>query len=969
MKFKWIFLVTFFGFFSSYFINQAVLAQTFPWSEVNHGYSTFWVASQNQNAVNNAIEKINAQYNSANGSFNITKAFEDANNELYKGNGGGYINFCYQFPSGSNKCLVDFTSSSNCGDILNSDRPDKMNLYQQCLQLVVSNNSISIDLVKHKISDETGGASFKHAPVTGNSAVPLFQKVAIPPTINLQDADIQYSLPSASPPAPATYDISFDVRNASYCTLTGENLDMTDNDEDGSVRGSRTISSLKGVYPYTLTCKGYSGKTDSITKIINVGDNKPLRITSFTASPKEIISGEGTPVTLSVKFGNPSSEIDLGSVSINNTPVHLDNNEFGSITVSPNETTKYVVSAKSSWEALGGTSAEEIVTVVTPPRPEVSCKIDPASIQAGKGNEVTLSWAGNQLEVNSLESLNFSSSPPVTQRLPVGHIKELTGFSKLFIPGSVRDDIALSITPISKWTYWKTRKDSLSVSCGIHVAYPDKPKVVSFKSVPERVKSGESATLEWEVANAKQVVIDGGVGTKPTKGTFSVSPKYTTTYTLTAYGEISEVGSSKSKVTVRVDAPTIGKIPQEVIVPDAVKEKTQPVAKDAVDLKVNGQDGPLTMAAPANIALSWNLNRYCLGTGSWLTIKRAAGEEQRVLEKSGVYTYRLYCPGIGSDSVVVNVSGGGAAGEEEIAVPLPIAEATISTDGKNFSKSIRVTRGEPVNIWIGASYDADGDRKVSRDDAGGWGSTMIFGGRCEFNADLNQSPPTFDGAVFDPGSPEDCTTSIGELIFADSPGVRRYGVLRLVQSNGKVSNISYVNVAVQAPPEPTGPPVIDLRVNGVEDSLTIGAPADYTVSWLANNATSCEATDAWDGEKLISGTQRFIASSKRELTYTLTCQGKLGWATKSVTVKVAELPVCDFSALPTVLDKRSVFDRQSVLSWKCRFANSCSITPDTGAKIDTFGSVRVSPSVSTTYVLSCGNLDGSSDFPASVEVR
>jgi hypothetical protein len=112
-----------------------------------------------------------------------------------------------------------------------------------------------------------------------------------------------------------------------------------------------------------------------------------------------------------------------------------------------------------------------------------------------------------------------------------------------------------------------------------------------------------------------------------------------------------------------------------------------------------------------------------------------------------------------------------------------------------------------------------------------------------------------------------------------------------------------------------------------------------------------------------------VASTKRDLSYSLTCIGKLGTTTETILVKVAELPVCDFSALPTTLEKSSVFERESVLTWKCQFANTCSITPSTGVSTGTFGSVRVSPSLTTKYTLTCQNLDGSSSFDQEVELK
>mgnify|MGYP001619618085 FL=1 len=328
------------------------------------------------------------------------------------------------------------------------------------------------------------------------------------------------------------------------------------------------------------------------------------------------------------------------------------------------------------------------------------------------------------------------------------------------------------------------------------------------------------------------------------------------------------------------------------------------------------------------------------------------------------YTYKLYCPTVGSDEVVVKVTGVGGAG-----IPLPVAEASASIDGKNFSQSIRVIRGEATQLWISGAYDTNGDKKVSRDETGKWTDLISSDGRCEYNSDLNQGTPTFEAAINDPENPEACTVSIGKLTFFDKPGVYRYGVLRLAQNNGKVSNIGYINIAVNEPPPPKGPPIIDLRINNLPGpAIALGAPAEYDVSWTTQDADSCSASESWSGNKFPAGSQRFVASEKKEFVYALTCVGKLGTTKQSINLKVAELPVCDFSALPLIIDRTSPFNQQSALSWKCQFANTCVISPAVG-NVETFGSARVSPKETTKYSLTCQNLEGSSSFDQEVEVR
>lgn len=703
-------------------------------------------------------------------------------------------------------------------------------------------------------------------------------------------------------------------------------------------------------------------------------------IISFSSDIAEIAAGNGTPVTLTGKIRNPE---DVESVFIyplseqrtDSDRVTMNKDGIFPKVVSPVKTTTYIVEAVSKWEELGSKIFNDPnhpvrILVKTPPKPDIAfCKIEPASIKAGKETEVTLSWGIKNPD--EVESFYIKSSNAEVKGLT--NFQEKTGSKKIFIPVTARDDIELTFFAKSKWKIWETISQPCAV---IRIEYPSKPRIISFKAAPESVRPGESAVLEWEAQNAQAVSIDQGVGSWPVKGSIKVFPKFTTVYTLTAVGAIAEVGSAKAQTIIKVEAPELPLTPsepQEIPEEETIIEQPKPVEKPKIDLKVDGQDGPITLAAPASFTLSWNLDKYCLVYGSWLGIKTKAGEERKTINKSGTYTYSINCPTIGRDEVTVNVVGGAPGGavhgRRTVAVPLPIAEAGISVDGKQFSKSIRVVRGEPTEIWLSAGYDVNGDKLVSRDDTGKWTTAMSDGGQCQWNFDLNQGAPTFEGVTVDPQTPKDCTLSFGKLTFYDKAGVYRYGVLRLAQNDGKISNISYVNIAVQEPPPPNGPPVIDLRINGIENSVTLGAPAEYDVSWNVKNADACLASDAWSGEKFFSGSQHFVASSKNELNYILACDGKLGRTVKSVFLKVAELPNCEFSALPTVLDRQSVFSRQSVISWKCQFANRCSISPAVGASQETFGFIRVSPKITTTYTLTCDNLEGSNSFDETVEVK
>ena len=61
------------------------------------------------------------------------------------------------------------------------------------------------------------------------------------------------------------------------------------------------------------------------------------------------------------------------------------------------------------------------------------------------------------------------------------------------------------------------------------------PRIVSFQATPASIKPGESFVLSWST-EAGTGTIDNGIGDVPTRGTIKVTPKATTTYTLSMGG-------------------------------------------------------------------------------------------------------------------------------------------------------------------------------------------------------------------------------------------------------------------------------------------------------------------------------------------------------------------------------------------------------------------------------------------------
>src|SRR5205085_2359557 len=77
---------------------------------------------------------------------------------------------------------------------------------------------------------------------------------------------------------------------------------------------------------------------------------------------------------------------------------------------------------------------------------------------------------------------------------------------------------------------------------------------VQISASPMQVQSGQAATLSWSASDATSVSING-IGTVKAADSLPVSPKATTTYTITA---TNNVGSVTDSVKVNVNAPAAG---------------------------------------------------------------------------------------------------------------------------------------------------------------------------------------------------------------------------------------------------------------------------------------------------------------------------------------------------------------------------------------------------------------------------
>lgn len=133
-----------------------------------------------------------------------------------------------------------------------------------------------------------------------------------------------------------------------------------------------------------------------------------------------------------------------------------------------------------------------------------------------------------------------------------------------------------------------------------------------------------------------------------------------------------------------------------------------------------------------------------------------------------------------------------------------------------------------------------------------------------------------------------------------------------------------------------------VEVGPIDDvELSLSAPASvntnesFTVSWNAEFADTCTASEAWDGSRPINGSEQFSYASPGTRTFTMSCDGAGESDTRSVTVEVIQPdPVTLSLAAPDSAQTGESF----TLSWTTTNADSCTASGDWSGTKPTSGS-------------------------------
>ena len=164
--------------------------------------------------------------------------------------------------------------------------------------------------------------------------------------------------------------------------------------------------------------------------------------------------------------------------------------------------------------------------------------------------------------------------------------------------------------------------------------------------------------------------------------------------------------------------------------------------------------------------------------------------------------------------------------------------------------------------------------------------------------------------------------------------------------------------------EELAPPAVALSV----DPPVVSAGASATLRWSSTDATSCAATGAWSGARPVSGSQA-IGALQAASSFTLTCTGDGGSATRTVTVEVERAPsappIVTLSASPTSLPVGGA----ATLTWSANGAASCTASGAWSGDRPTSGAQSTGALATTSsYSLTCSGAGGTATQSVTVAV-
>jgi len=473
---------------------------------------------------------------------------------------------------------------------------------------------------------------------------------------------------------------------------------------------------------------------------------------------------------------------------------------------------------------------------------------------------------------------------------------------------------------------------SIEVKKGVSTPAPQ----VTFQAAPQAITLGESSTLQWTTTYADRIAIDQSIGDVAASGSLTVSPKDTTTYTLTATGE---GGKTTASTTVGVTVPpatvSLTVNPDTIIKGGSATLTWSSTFADTVSI----QPGIGTVSASGFLTVSpAQTTTYTIsatgpgGTasaGATLTVfypptvNLEASPQTLIAGSSSTLSWNstnaitaTIEPGIGT----VSPAGSVAVNPQQTTSYL----ITVTGPGGSASASVTVTVHQPPTVTLTANPQ-----------------TVILGA----GSTLSWRSTHADTATIDPGignvspngsvqiAPQTTTTY---TITVNGPGG---------------SSTSSVTVTVLYPPE--------VQLSAEPQKILVGAPV--TLSWSSMHAETA-TIEPGIGSVDLNGS---IEVSPGETTfYVIMVAGPGGTSQSSALVTVLYPPTVQVSANPETILKGEF----STLTWTSNHAETAIIEPGI-ATVGISGSLSLNPPESTTYTITATGPGGSASASITINVE
>ena len=390
----------------------------------------------------------------------------------------------------------------------------------------------------------------------------------------------------------------------------------------------------------------------------------------------------------------------------------------------------------------------------------------------------------------------------------------------------------------------------------VNVHYQPTASLTANGGASASVNSASAVTLAWASTHASSCSgswqVTGAAALAPS-GTATVNPTADTTYSVSCSGS-TLWGAAVASAAASINAPT-------------------------ADLKANGSDGPITVAAGSAVTLTWSSANASSCTGANFTTATAANNSTGVVVNPTIATtYTLTCAGTDSrtatDQVQANLSNGP-----------PVAVAGVSKDTNSsriYTASVDVRFGVATPLFFSAFLGPKAAPTSQSSDPDGWTEIqngVSSGGKCAFNLDLSRdAPTTYESVISNPASPISCEVSqSSNAPFNDGADndaqiskPLTYNAVRITDRPGALSNEAPITVNVHYQP------TASLTANGGA-SASVNSASAVTLAWASTHASSCTGSWQVTGAAALAPSGTATVNPTADTTYSVSCSGSTLW--------------------------------------------------------------------------------------------